>query len=187
MDWYELVSGAELLQCDVLLNVPVPVIAASPEEAETEDALDSYIEDRDVLVLSQSCDLAEGKVDSVLVGGLQEWMGIPAVRGWGAKERRKQQAKVRRRETAHLALLVEHSSDPHLPWSVVDFRSLFTLPYTYLAERADAMGTRLRLVPPYREEIAQAFARYFMRVARPHEPSNFDEWNPPASPELAKD
>jgi hypothetical protein len=50
---------------------------------------------------------------------------------------------------------------------VVDFRQLFSLPLAFVRKRAALAGPRLRLLPPYREHLAQAFARYFMRVGLP--------------------
>ncbi len=49
---------------------------------------------------------------------------------------------------------------------VVDFRALFTLPYDFVQQRA-AQRLHLRLLPPYREHLSQAFARYFLRVGLP--------------------
>jgi hypothetical protein len=49
---------------------------------------------------------------------------------------------------------------------VVDFRSLFTLPLSFLREQAKS-AKRVRLFPPYREHLSQAFARFFMRVGLP--------------------
>ena len=50
---------------------------------------------------------------------------------------------------------------------VVDFHRLYTLPLQFLRKRAGDEGRRLRLQPPYREHLSQAFARYFMRVGLP--------------------
>lgn len=49
---------------------------------------------------------------------------------------------------------------------VVDFRRLYSLPIAYVRRK---LGTvpRLRLLPPYREHLSQALARYFMRVGLP--------------------
>jgi hypothetical protein len=51
--------------------------------------------------------------------------------------------------------------------AVVDFRRVYSLPLDYLHEFAVAVGNRIRLLPPYREHLAQAFARFFMRVGLP--------------------
>ena len=50
---------------------------------------------------------------------------------------------------------------------VVDFCSVFTLPLVFLREQARSSAKRLRLLPPYREHLSQAFARFFMRVGLP--------------------
>jgi hypothetical protein len=53
------------------------------------------------------------------------------------------------------------------PLQVVDFRTVFSLPLAYTQELAVAAGPRIRLRPPYREHLAQAFARFYMRVGLP--------------------
>jgi len=50
---------------------------------------------------------------------------------------------------------------------VVDFRAVYSLPHTYLRLIATEGGDRVRLMPPYREHLSQAFARFFMRVGLP--------------------
>jgi len=50
---------------------------------------------------------------------------------------------------------------------VVDFRRLHSLPVSFVRRRAENAGARLRLLPPYREHLSQAFARFFMRVGLP--------------------
>jgi hypothetical protein len=50
---------------------------------------------------------------------------------------------------------------------VVDCRSLFGVPLSVVKELASAQSPRVRLLPPYREHLAQAFARFFMRVGLP--------------------
>ncbi len=50
---------------------------------------------------------------------------------------------------------------------VVDFRNLFVLPMKIVRELITCLGQRLRLTSPYRENLSQAFGRFFMRVALP--------------------
>jgi hypothetical protein len=50
---------------------------------------------------------------------------------------------------------------------VVDFRSVFSVPYSFLKEFSKKQTTRIRLMSPYREHLSQAFARFFMRVGLP--------------------
>ena len=50
---------------------------------------------------------------------------------------------------------------------VVDFRRVYSLPLAFLRKRALLDAHRLRLLPPYREHLSQAFSRFFMRVGLP--------------------
>jgi hypothetical protein len=53
---------------------------------------------------------------------------------------------------------------------IVDFHEVFTSPKTFLEALIVRRGQpRLRLLPPYREHLSQAFARFFMRVGLPVE------------------
>ncbi len=74
-----------------------------------------------------------------------------------------------------LSLLHRREPYPALPWSVVDFHRLFTLPKAFVTRFAAGSGLRLRLRSPYREHLAQAFARYFMRVGLPHDAKAFEQ------------
>ncbi len=51
---------------------------------------------------------------------------------------------------------------------VVDFHDIFTLPRAFLESLLiERQLPWLRLLPPYREHLSQAFARFFMRVGLP--------------------
>jgi hypothetical protein len=50
---------------------------------------------------------------------------------------------------------------------VVDFRRVYSLPLPFVRKLITETEKRIRLLPPYREQLAQAFARYFMRVGLP--------------------
>jgi hypothetical protein len=50
---------------------------------------------------------------------------------------------------------------------VVDFHNVYGVPYAFLDSLLKGQGKRLRLLPPYREHLSQAFARFFMRVGLP--------------------
>ena len=56
-----------------------------------------------------------------------------------------------------------HQSD----YLVCDFRSLFGTHVEVAKTLATGPSLRVRLLPPYREDLAQAFARFFMRVGLP--------------------
>ena len=50
---------------------------------------------------------------------------------------------------------------------IADFRRVYSLPVPFVRRQAENAGGRLRLLPPYREHLSQAFARFFMRVGLP--------------------
>jgi hypothetical protein len=52
---------------------------------------------------------------------------------------------------------------------VVDFRNVYGIHINNLKIIAKNLGDRVRLNPPYREHLSQAFARYFMRVGLPQD------------------
>ena len=52
-------------------------------------------------------------------------------------------------------------------FQVVDFRNVYGVPLDFLIDLSKRNGKRLRLMPPYREHLSQAFARFFMRVGLP--------------------
>ncbi len=58
---------------------------------------------------------------------------------------------------------IERHQAPHL---VADFGDAFSIPFEY-AEELAGTEERIRLQPPYREQLAQMFARFYMRVGLP--------------------
>ncbi len=52
-------------------------------------------------------------------------------------------------------------------FQVVDFRNVYGVPLDFLVDLSRRRVRRLRLLPPYREHLSQAFARFFMRVGLP--------------------
>ena len=116
--------------------------------------------------MSQTCDLVKGreKLEHVLlcsVWGYDDFKEddtFSKVENW-------ENARRGRFPAYHVLAkceLEEHDRDVRL----VDFRQLYSLPLSFVRARAQA-SSRIRLMPPYREHLAQAFARYFMRVGLP--------------------
>lgn len=51
----------------------------------------------------------------------------------------------------------------------VDFKNVYGIHRSTLNGIIKNLKTRIRLLPPYREHLSQAFARYFMRVGLPQD------------------
>lgn len=159
--WYEIVEGEELWQGDFIKECPILV----PPKQLT-DYQETEVENYDVVVMSQSCDLTQKKIDLVLVCPFWslDQMGNVNVffKGVRGKE------SLRRGDVPGYHLLNKSNLEGfETDFLVVDFRNVYGVPISFLTELARSRGKRLRLMPPYREHLSQAFARFFMRVGLP--------------------
>jgi hypothetical protein len=166
--WYRLVSGDEIEQGDLLLNCPVFVI---PPGAFSDPAQRQItIERQDVIVMTQSCDLAlrangHCAVEDVILSPIYARAALGPHKTYG-KPQGWEEARRGRHAGYHVlnhCQLAGHQMD----YCLVDLRRIFTLSVELVRVIAGAQGQRLRLLPPYREHLSQAFARFFMRVGLP--------------------
>ena len=155
--WYETVTGAELEQGDLLLECPNYWL-------QPDGSFVKY--DRNCFVISHSCDLANDKLRVVQVCPF--WPLEEMTTQSEFLRSRKGREELRRGNLAGYHLLnrcdIEGSVHDLL---VVDFRSLFGIPLDLARNLGISQSPRVRLLPPYREHLAQAFARFFMRIGLP--------------------
>src|SRR2546426_793485 len=168
-DWYEVTQGSELLQGDLLRDCPIPRVRGLEHwPLRAGQPLEVDIDREDVIIVSQSCDLANDKIDDVVLAQVLDWAVAcrELIRQGNtfARSRNFRRALVAG-NIPSLSLLHKHDRVPMLGWSIVDFHRLFVLPKPVVLAVARAAGPRLRLRSPYREHVAQALARYFMRAA----------------------
>lgn len=141
------------------------------------DMLDVIVDTYHLAVVSQSCDLENDKIDDVLLAAVLNYKGLTEREGKKnptIKGRSWRKAAIRG-DLASFSVLPVREEPPVFAWSLVDFHHLFTLPKGFVGQFAESCGARLRLVPPYREHLAQAFARYFMRVGLPSSLDAFED------------
>ena len=165
--WYSLVSGDEVQQGDIIENCPV----FSPRITDLNDpSIHSYFDwfEQDVVVLSQSCDLVKrpgkDKIDHVLLCSIYSRSEI--TNGILATDKGMEDARRGNLPSYHMlgeCTLPEFYREIRL----ADFHALWSLPLRYFRQRAERCGSRLRIMPPYREQLSQSFARFFMRVGLP--------------------
>ncbi len=166
--WYTVISGDELEQGHILEACPVfvPPDELAHHSVEPESQVPFPCEHTDVIVMSQTCDLMKDreKLNDVLLCAvwgqtdLKEDNTFSKVENW-------ENARRGRFPAFHVLAkceIKEHDRAVRL----VDFRRLYSLPLSFVRARAEA-SSRIRLMPPYREHLSQAFARYFMRVGLP--------------------
>lgn len=161
--WYQVVNGTEpLLQGDFFNSCPIVIPPMTIES----DTVPADVVVYDIVVMSQSCDLAQDKIDLVLVcpvWPLSEFGNRSSFfRGRDGKE-----ALRKGNVTGYHLLKNSEIEGFETDFQVVDFRNVYGIPLEFLKNRASVTNRRLRLLPPYREHLSQAFARFFMRVGLP--------------------
>jgi hypothetical protein len=183
-DWYEVVPATDssLRQCDLITNLhvifPIDEIFENDSDPAPGEALQSIDEEGgaasrlpaeqeviDAIILTQTCDLEQNRVESVLVAKIERWSTYVSANGWGLDAQRNWRANVQKGHVVHLSLLPPRTEVPVMEWSVINFRKVYSVVLTTLDRHVVDQGVRLRLTPPHREYISQAFARCFMRVA----------------------
>jgi hypothetical protein len=169
--WYEVVEGDELEQGDIFEQCPIFTIDSpfSYEDYCTPDFdVEFNIHQHNVIVMTQSCDITKShpKVDEVLLCAIWDLEKVAQkyefARQWRGKE------EIRRGNVPGFHML-NASKLPSFerPIRAVVFSRVHSLPLIFMRSLAQARGKRLRLLPPYREHLGQAFARYYMRVGLP--------------------
>lgn len=163
--WYASVSGRDLQQGDVFERCPTffpkTITAAGvPKEVAFDFA------ERRAIVITQSCDLVEGREKCTALALCPVFDLEEFDRGYLATPRGREDVRRGIVPGSHMLAACDLEGLRH-GVRIVDFRQLVTMPVDYMREFATATGPRLRLLPPYREHLAQAFARYFMRVGLP--------------------
>ena len=164
--WYEIVESHEsVLQGDFLLSCPVfvPAPGATLQEDET---LPFEIAEYDVIVMSQSCDLLQKKIDLVLICPVWSLIEIGNKNDFIRSSRGKEALRQGNIPGYHLLNKVD-IKDYERDYMVVAFRDTYSLPFSLITDIANKQGKRLRLLPPYREHLSQAHARFSMRVGLP--------------------
>jgi len=159
--FWELVSGSTLSQGDYLPACPVP--KSSPKPDYTEDTL---VEEFDVIVMTQSCDLANAKTDFVALCPIFNLEAFEEVNSSFKNKGMWESVRKGRVEGLHL-LCSPRDPANNRGALVVDFREIYSLPFSFLSQHALSAGPRWRLKSPYLEHFSQAFARFFMRVGLP--------------------
>ncbi len=158
--WYEVADDDKIMQGDFIPECPIII---PPSEISEEDEFDVTIKNYDVIIMSQSCDIEYNKIDLVLlcpVWPLEEMEKNDFMKSSKGKE------ELRRGNVTGYHLLNNcELEDFIIGYRVVDFRNVYSVPLDFIKEFNKSK--RLRLLPPYREHLSQAFARFFMRVGLP--------------------
>ncbi len=168
--WYSIVGKSdEILQGDFVPECPILI---PPPSIKIDDEPEIDIQLIDSIIMSQSCDLSNNHIDIVLVCPfypLKTFIDLlPADQSSSKKAISKTIDNLRKGNLPGYHLL--NKVDNYLEdYQVVDFRNVYGIQINSLKNICNELNKRIRLLPPYREHLSQAFARYFMRVGLPQD------------------
>jgi hypothetical protein len=164
--WYAIVQGDEIEQGDIFEHCPVFL---PPDDLADHDLNTAEFrwEERDLIVLSQTCDLVKGREKVIDVLLCAVWNRSEFTSGHLATARGMEDARRGSLPGFHIIAANEGPMSFEREVRVVDFRRVYSLPISFLRRFATDQEDHLRLLPPYREHLSQAFARFFMRVGLP--------------------
>lgn len=175
--WYRIIDGTELQQGDFILDLEVPIVGETeqdepPVPVEDEPPVPLEMETFDTIVLTQSCDIQKEAVEHVVlcpVWDIKEAAKIHPM--FGTPEGRE---GVRKGRVPAFHLLNQCDlPDYQRDYMVVQFERIIVSPKDTILALVASQQNHLRLLPPYREEMAQRFGMFFARVGLPTEIPSF--------------
>lgn len=169
--WYQLVPDGQIEQGDLITDCPIVI---PPKEYKKDGEYDVDVQEMNAIILSQSCDLVQRKIDIVLVCPyypLTVYLNSMPVEQQSKKAKEKKIDELRKGYSPGYHLLNKDNGDNEQikDYLLVDFRNVYGVQFDVLAHLVKQRHIRYRLLPPYREHLSQAFARYFMRVGLPQD------------------
>lgn len=162
--WWTSTSGPGLAQGDMLEQCRLPVFSFDEETGRPLVPVPT-VKSR-VIVVTQSCDLENDKVEFVALCPLHTIDEFEAANPEFKKKGKWEEVRKARVEGLYLLASPEKPDDNRSAF-VVDFGHIFSVPLAYLRNHASSHGQRWRLRPPFLEHFSQGFARFFMRVGLP--------------------
>jgi hypothetical protein len=165
--FWEHVVTDRLAQGDLLGTCLVPVVPADfGDSIDTAQPHRVRVDQIDLIVMTQSCDLENNKAPLVACCPIHRIARFQEISPRFKQKGEWEKVRQGRYEGLHLLGSTTDPSD-NRDALVVDFRGIYSLPIEYLMRRAAELGPRYRLRSPFLEHFSQAFARFFMRVGLP--------------------
>ncbi len=171
-EWYSKVpKESPLEQGDFINDFPIPLPPIEAIDVVTNNINESIatteVRTYDVVVLTQSCDLLTiSDPDEVILCPRHDYIEMAEKfkqfknkDGWN-------KLLAGRFIGAHLInkCAIE---DYEFDYQIINLKAIFPLPFSYVKKFVLKQGDRIRMLPPYREYLSQAFARQFMRIGLP--------------------
>jgi len=117
------------------------------------------------IVLSQSCDIQQEKIDSIILCPIWSLKGFIKKGDYYSSSKARENL---RQGKFHEYYLLQKFKGIELPedFYFVDFQRIYSVPKAFIVALLKNKPHK-RLLPPYREHLSQSFAKYFMRVGLP--------------------
>jgi preprotein translocase subunit Sec63 len=172
--WYVLLENdISIEQGDIIEDCKIIVpcedgYQALLSEADAEVEQEMEFIQGNFIIMSQSCDLSNDKIDSVVVCLIVSLRDASTMFPNLNLESSGQKEVLRRGNIPSLHLLnqLKLQSQAVEDFYCVCFEHIYSVPKKYLLKLIEPQ-TRNRLLSPYKESLAQSFAKYFMRVGLP--------------------
>lgn len=171
-EWYQILDrNSDITQGDIFINFPFVRVKNYNDLITHENIedieLDVYIEYLDCIVLTQACDIANEKPD------LENIILCP-IYDLNVVDFNKQKLSdciCGRMPQFYMLNRCDdfkcNDKEDGFNFHIVNFNIIEKAPISVLKKFASETSARLRLLPPYREHLSQAFAKYFMRIGLP--------------------
>ena len=165
--WYEIINGPNLQQGDFIFKLDVPIV-----ERTNSEEIPVKIETFNAIVITQSCDIPKDAIEHVVLCPV--WDIADAVRFNPRFNHPGFLERVRKDQVLGFHLLNRCDlSGYDCDYRVVQFERVIVRPKETILEILSSQDNHLRLLPPYREQMAQRFGIFFSRVASPQEIPSF--------------
>lgn len=164
-DFWASTAGPALAQGDFLRDCLVPVFGSDVSPGEQAEA-EVVVWQADLIVVTQSCDLENKKAQFVALCPIYSLQEFAKTNSRFAKKHEWEEVRKGRHEGLHMLASPINPAN-NMDALIVDFRQIYSLPFSTLTDHAAGQGDRWRLQSPYLEHFSQAFARFFMRVGLP--------------------
>lgn len=180
--WYESVEGDEIQQGDFIDACKVVIPKYSLNEMNREIVttnifpyeVESEYDFLNIVIVNQSCDLYNKKIDNVLV--CQRWSYKEVVENNPKFKQKQVFDRIRKGQEFRYCLLGQCDlPDLLCGLQLVDFNTVYSIPRPLMEQMALSKGKRLRLCSPYREKLAQDFAFFHMRIGLRIDLPSFEE------------
>jgi len=163
--WYSLITSEDNIeQGDFIEECPIII----PPKKLDQKKYNLDVKVFDVIIVSQSCDIEQDKIEYILVC---RFYPLSKIEKFNSLLKTAVGKEILRRGNYNgLHLLNKCEFEEKISdYIIVDFRNVYSIYKQFLFEFVKTKEKRLRLLSPYREHLSQAFARFFMRIGLPHD------------------